>query len=79
MLAGIGKFALSLLGITSGSGERDPQFAEETVDPTMPPDLFSEGEDIAHEDNSASWDTSVQTPVEKTASELEQEARDSQN
>ena len=45
---------------------------------TMPPELSAEtGETF--EDNSANWDNSVQTPVDKTAAELEEEARNQSN
>lgn len=73
----IGGFTLNVLSAYGGgSGERDPQFAEEAEVITPPPELTGEGERaVEFKDNSANWDTSVQTPVDQTADELEAEAR----
>ena len=73
----IGGVTLEILSAyDGGSGERDPQFAEEAETITPPPALTGEGDAVVEfRDNSANWDTSVQTPVDQTADELEQEAR----
>lgn len=72
----IGSFTLDVLSANrSGSVERDPQFADEVETVTRPPDLWSEEGQSEFKDNSANWDTSVQTPVEQTAEELGEEAR----
>jgi len=81
LIVRLGGFALDILAVNSGaSGGRDPQFAEPAETVTMPPELTGEGETaVEYKDNSANWDTSVQTPVDKTADELaaeEREARD---
>ncbi|MGN0801146.1 MAG: hypothetical protein ACI4MF_00990 [Candidatus Faecivicinus sp.] len=72
----IGSFTLDFLSINGGdSGARDPMFAEEAETVTKPPEL-SDVEGVSRfQDNSANWDTSVQTPVDQTADELQQEAR----
>lgn len=73
----IGGLTLSILAANSGaSGEPDPQFAEAAETVTPPPALAGEDEGcVEHKDNSANWDTSVQTPVDQTADELEAAAR----
>ena len=51
-------------------------FADEaTAAPTIPPDLGGTEGVAEFHDNSANWDTSVQTPVDRTAGELAEEAR----
>ena len=58
-----------------GAGERDPQFAEPAEVVTRPPELAGEGDwPRLGEDQSAHWDEGEQTPVDKTAEELAQEA-----
>ena len=73
----IGSVALNILSASDGGTPvRDPQFAEEEVQITPPPELTGEGEAVVEfKDNSANWDTSVQTPVDQTADELEAEAQ----
>jgi len=72
----IGSFTLDILsGSRSGPVGYDPQFAEEAETVTRPPELWSEEEESEFKDNSANWDTSVQTPVDQTAAELGEEAR----
>ncbi len=77
LLVKIGGLALDILAVRDGGAvERDPQFAEEAEMVTPPPALTGEGEAVKEfKDNSANWDTSVQTPVDQTADELESEAR----
>ena len=77
LLVQIGGFALSILSeFNGGSAVRDPQFAEETEIVTPPPFRNGDGETVIEfKDNSENWDVSVQTPVDQTASELEEEAR----
>ena len=77
MIVKIGGFALDILAANSGSvTQYDPQFAEEAEILTPPPELTGVGETaVEFKDNSANWDTSVQTPVDQTADELEAEAR----
>lgn len=55
----------------------DPMFAQETpfAAPTVPPGLDGETGESDFRDNSANWDTSVRTPVDKTAGQLGEEAR----
>lgn len=70
----IGSLTLNVLRANGGdTGEHDPMFAEEPEPmPTMP----SEPEDEkTFGDNSSNWDVSVQTPVDRTAEELGEEAR----
>lgn len=76
----IGGFALDVLYVNrEGASARDPQFAEEAETVTRPPELWGEeGGATEFKDNSANWDTSVRTPVDQTAGELEAEARASQ-
>ena len=77
MVVRIGSFTLDVMAANRGEGgEHDPQFAEAAETVTPPPSLTGEGGEVyEHEDNSANWDTSVQTPVDRTADELEAEAR----
>ena len=72
----VGKLTLNVLQNGSSAGEPDPMFAgepEPTV--TIPPELTGEMDGRVYEDNSANWDVSVQTPVDRTAEELAEEAR----
>lgn len=72
----IGSFTLGILSANRGeSGVHDPQFAEDAEKVTQPPELWEESGVSEFKDNSANWDTSVQTPVEQTAEELGEEAR----
>lgn len=72
----IGKLTLDVLQNGSIAGEPDPMFAEEPEPTaTIPPELAGETDGKAYEDNSANWDTSVQTPVDRTAEELAEDAR----
>lgn len=73
----IGGITLNILSANNGgTSARDPQFAEEAERMTPPPELTGAGEiAVEFKDNSANWDTSVQTPVDQTAEELEKEAR----
>ena len=73
----IGGLTLNILAANDGGTPvHDPQFAEEAERVTPPPELTGEGEiAVEFKDNSANWDTSVQTPVDQTADELEIEAR----
>ena len=74
----VGGMTLNFIRNANDGGEPDPMFAEEPEYLTMPPELSAEtGETF--EDNSANWDNSVQTPVDKTAAELEEEARNQSN
>lgn len=76
----IGSITLNILSVQRGNeGMRDPQFAEGIEAPTPPPDLFDESNAIEYKDNSANWDTSVQTPVTQTADELGKEAQNALN
>lgn len=76
LLVRIGTFTLNILSVNRGSsGAYDPQFAEEAERVTPPPELWEESGTSEFKDNSANWDTSVQTPVEQTAEELAEEAR----
>jgi len=59
----------------NGAGERDPMFAEEAVQATMPPDLIEEGDIPASGDRSSEWETGIETPVDMTADELGAAAR----
>ncbi|MBQ8972694.1 MAG: hypothetical protein IJ074_06400 [Clostridia bacterium] len=54
----------------NSTGIPDPMFAEEIETVTIPPDLIEMDGAYASSDNSAQWDTSVQTPVDQTADEL---------
>lgn len=66
--------SLKLLN-TGGSGERDPQFAEEAVHETRPPELDESGQAVdLSEDPSLGWVYENETPVDKTAEELSREA-----
>lgn len=72
----IGSFTVDILSAgDGGSSEQDPQFAQEAERVTQPPELWQEDGETEFTDNSANWDTSVQTPVEQTAQELGEEAR----
>ena len=75
MIVKIGGFGLDILAANGGKSDgRDPQFAEE-AETVTPPELWSEDEAAKEfKDNSANWDTSVQTPVDQTADELGDEA-----
>lgn len=78
LIVGMGRLALGVLRAndTEDVGVPDPMFAEEAVMPTKPPELSgAEMDGTEHEDNSANWDTSVQTPVDQNAEELAEEAR----
>lgn len=81
MIIRIGGFALDILAVNRGaSGGYDPQFAEPAETVTPPPELTGEDETaVGFQDNSANWDTSVQTPVDKTADELAAEEMPAQN
>ena len=71
----IGGFTLQILaGNGSGTSVHDPMFAEEPEQATQPPDLGGVEGVARFQDNSANWDTSVQTPVDQTVEELQQEA-----
>jgi len=76
---GVGRFMLGFLKMsgTSDFGDPDPMFASEPERVTTPPDLFPEENGRVFEDNSANWDVSVRTPVDKTAEELAREESDS--
>lgn len=77
LFVGISSFTLDILNAFSGhSGEHDPMFAEEIeyVQPT--PKTQPEEAPVVYQDNSANWDTSVQTPVDRTAEELAEEEAD---
>ena len=73
----IGKLTLGVLQNSgAGDGEADPMFAAEPEPTaTIPPELTGETDGRVYEDNSANWDTSVQTPVDRTAEELARDAR----
>jgi hypothetical protein len=74
LLVQISGLALGVLRAHSGhTGERDPMFAEEVqyIQPT--PETAEEEDPVIYRDNSANWDTSVQTPVDRTARELAEE------
>ena len=76
MIVKIGGFGLNILAANGGKTDgRDPQFAEEAERITQPPELWEEDAQKEFKDNSANWDTSVQTPVDQTADELGDEAR----
>jgi len=72
----IGAFTLDVLSAYGGgSAGRDPQFAQE-AETVAPSPLTEEAVPaVEFKDNSANWDTSVKTPVDQTAAELEAEAR----
>ena len=58
-----------------GSGERDPQFAEEAARETRPPEMDESGQAVdLSEDPSLGWVYENETPVDKTAEELSREA-----
>ena len=72
----VGGWTLRFVTNSADSGEADPMFADEaTAAPTIPPDLGGTECVAEFHDNSANWDTSVQTPVDRTAGELAEEAR----
>ena len=76
LLVTIGSFTMDVLTafMSGDSGVHDPMFAEEIeqVIPTPEPEI--EENPVIWQDNSANWDTSVQTPVDRTAAELGGEA-----
>ena len=61
-------------GAGEDSGESDPMFAEETVLPTRPPEMDAQQTQSPH-DTLDDYVADVQTPVDKTADELAEEAR----
>jgi len=75
LLVTIGSFTMDVLTafMNGDSGVHDPMFAEEIerVIPTPEPEM--EENPVIWQDNSANWDTSVQTPVDRTAAELGEE------
>lgn len=77
LLVMIGGFTMNILNAFLGgdSGEHDPMFAEEIqmIAPTPEPEI--EENPKIWQDNSANWDTSVQTPVDRTADELANESQ----
>ncbi len=75
LIASIGRFGLDILSLRGDDGARDPQFAEPAEAITAPPELYGPEGESTFRDNSANWDTSVQTPVDQTAGELGEEAR----
>lgn len=76
LIVRVGGWTLRFVQNGESGGERDPMFAEETASaPTVPPDLGGEDGVARHSDHSADWDVSVQTPVDKTAGQLAEEAR----
>ncbi|MBQ3424817.1 MAG: hypothetical protein IJH38_06450 [Clostridia bacterium] len=72
----LGKLAAGVPALLSMSGEdaHDPQFPIPTENVTRPPDLSGEGEYAAGGDQSQNWVYEVQTPVDKTAAQLQIEA-----
>lgn len=75
LLVSIGSFTMDVLKafMSDDPGVHDPMFAEE-VDLAIPtPEPEIEENPIVWQDNSANWDTSVQTPVDRTAAELGEE------
>ena len=68
----VGGWTLRFVTNSADSGEADPMFADEA---TAAPDLGGTEGVAEFHDNSANWDTSVQTPVDRTAGELAEEAR----
>lgn len=75
LLVQIGSFTLDVLGTFAvDSGERDPMFAD-VAETAVPTPEVEETDGRIYQDNSANWDTSVQTPVDQTAEELGEEAR----
>lgn len=69
-ILGMGRFALNILRAYNGEGGvHDPMFAYEEP-AAIQPELAAEENVAAFGDNSANWDTSVQTPVDRTAAEL---------
>ena len=89
LLIGILLFAVVQIGgvtwkvvrsfIDGDSAERDPMFAEEAERVTPPPELYPDEGGHRFEDRSADWDTSVQTPVDQTAEELERLEREKES
>ena len=63
-----------LSGADLNSGEPDPMFAEEAVQPTRPPTLDEEEQQRAHP-TLDDYVPEVETPVDKTAAQLIEEAR----
>ena len=75
LLVQIGGLALGVLRAHSGQTDgHDPMFAEEVqyIQPT--PEAAAEENPVIYRDNSANWDISVQTPVDRTAEELAKES-----
>ena len=72
----VGSLTLGVLQNSGSAGEPDPMFAE-APEPTatIPPELTGEMDGRVYEDNSAGWDPSVQTPVDRTAEDLAEDAR----
>ena len=67
--------ALGLARTDGGPVARDPQFAGPAEIVTRPPELSGDGDAPApDEDPSAGWDPGEQTPVDKTAEQLAEEA-----
>jgi len=56
------------------AGEKDPMFAEEAVQVTRPPDLYAEEEQKEHP-TLDDYVPEEETPVDKTAAELIEEAK----
>jgi hypothetical protein len=76
-ISGVVRLVKATVGIIATDGGEigaDPMFAEDAELATRPPEL-SEENGVLFQDNSANWDTSVQTPVDQTAAELGEEAR----
>ena len=73
----VGKLTLNVLqNAPEENGAHDPMFADgPEPTSTIPPELSGETDGRVYEDNSANWDTSVQTPVDRTADELAEDAR----
>lgn len=63
-----------LSGAALNAGEPDPMFAEETVQPTRPPELDAEEQQHAHP-TLDDYVPEVETPVDKTAAQLIEEAK----
>ena len=76
LIVRIGSFTLDVLRAYSGgeTAETDPMFAEEAPSMVTQPPELEEGSYVPR-DHSSEWDTSVQTPVDRTADELGEELR----
>lgn len=77
LIVRIGSIALDVLQNGESTDEKDPMFAVE--EPTQAPLAEEEESTTIWQDNSANWDQSVQTPVDQTAKELEEEERNRLN